>query len=50
MSIWSASSSPIAIFDMSISGGVMVLLGVRFVWAHSIRCEIWLAIRAASPG
>ena len=50
MSIWSASSGPIATFDISIRGGVMLLKCVLFVWAHSSQCEMWLAILAASPG
>ena len=35
ISIWSASSGPIAIFDMPIRGGVMLVLGVFFVCANS---------------
>ena len=50
MSIWSASAGPIANCDISIKGGVMLLFGVLFVWAHSLQSEMWLAILAASPG
>ena len=44
MSIWSASSGPIASCDISIKGGVMLLFGILFVWAHSLQSEMWLAI------
>ena len=46
----SASSGPIANFDKSISGGVMVLMGVLLVLVLSMHCEMWLAFLAASPG